>query len=61
LRALTLSIDPERLLQIVEAAEGLWRKTSYADFSMSGLAEASGSAKGTLYLYFATKESRFFG
>ena len=49
----------ERLLQIVEAAEGLWRKTSYAEFTMSGLAEASGFAKGTLYLYFATKESLF--
>ena len=49
----------ERRKQILDAAVGLWRGTQYDAFSMSALAAASGLAKGTLYLYFATKEALF--
>ncbi len=45
--------------QILEAAAELWQKNSFADFKMVDLAGQTGLAKGTLYLYFSTKEQLF--
>ena len=41
---------------ILDAALAVWSVSSYADFTMSAVAGRAGVAKGTLYLYFATKE-----
>jgi AcrR family transcriptional regulator len=41
---------------ILDAALAVWSATSYADFTMSAVAERAGVVKGTVYLYFATKE-----
>lgn len=44
---------------ILEAALKLFRKTSFSGFTMDALAKRLGVAKGTLYLYFRTKEELF--
>ncbi len=45
--------------RIVEAAESIWLETGYDAFRMQDLADALGMAKGTIYLYFETKEEVF--
>lgn len=49
----------ERRRAILDAGLELWNETSYADFTMSAVAERAGVVKGTLYLYFETKEQLF--
>src|SRR6266568_4909739 len=49
----------ERRQAILDAGLELWNETSYADFTMSAVAEKAGVVKGTLYLYFETKEQLF--
>ncbi|MFT2720172.1 TetR/AcrR family transcriptional regulator [Deinococcus sp. A31D244] len=44
---------------ILRAAERLWTTTAYADLSMNQVAREARLAKGTLYLYFDTKEELF--
>ncbi|WP_293911928.1 TetR family transcriptional regulator [Deinococcus sp.] len=44
---------------ILRAAERLWTTTPYADLSMNQVAREVQLAKGTLYLYFETKEELF--
>lgn len=44
---------------ILKSAERLWQNTSYADLSMNQVAREAQLAKGTLYLYFDTKEELF--
>lgn len=44
---------------ILESARGLLATTRHDDVSMSQLARAAGVAKGTLYLYFSTREEVF--
>ena len=44
---------------IMTAALNLWATSSYRALNMSEVAEAAGVAKGTLYLYFETKEHLF--
>ncbi|GAA0499893.1 TetR/AcrR family transcriptional regulator [Deinococcus depolymerans] len=44
---------------ILRAAERLWTTTTYADLSMNQVAREARLAKGTLYLYFDTKEELF--
>jgi AcrR family transcriptional regulator len=46
----------ERRRAIVQAALALWRESTFDEFTMSTLAARLGLAKGTLYLYFETKE-----
>jgi AcrR family transcriptional regulator len=46
----------ERRRAILAAAGALLRSTGFEGFSMSGLAKQTGIAKGTLYLYFETRE-----
>jgi AcrR family transcriptional regulator len=41
---------------ILAAALALWSERSFATLTMAEVAECCGLAKGTLYLYFATKE-----
>ncbi len=44
---------------ILRAAERLWTTTPYAELSMNQVAREVQLAKGTLYLYFKTKEELF--
>lgn len=59
LRARSLAEKRQRRADILRAAEDLWAATSYADLSMNQVASAARLAKGTLYLYFDTKEELF--
>jgi AcrR family transcriptional regulator len=45
-----------RRQQMLATARQLWGQHTVSSFTMNELAEASGVAKGTLYLYFKTKE-----
>lgn len=49
----------QRRDDILRAAERLWAHTPYADLSMNQVARETKLAKGTLYLYFDTKEELF--
>ncbi|MEH6911215.1 MAG: TetR/AcrR family transcriptional regulator [Oceanicoccus sp.] len=44
---------------VLEAAETYFREVGYEAFSMAQLAKNTGVAKGTLYLYFQTREELF--
>ena len=49
----------ERRLAILDTAWQLFQGTPYQQITMSEVAERAGLAKGTLYLYFKTKEELF--
>lgn len=42
---------------ILAAARALWGHATFATFNMGDVAERAGLAKGTVYIYFATKEA----
>jgi len=48
-----------RRVQILESAELLFQEVGYESFSMANLAKTAGVVKGTLYLYFRTREEVF--
>lgn len=48
-----------RRRQLLEAALGLYEATSYDEVKMADVAERAGLAKGTVFLYFPTKEALF--
>ena len=58
-RARNTEDKTERRRIILAAAADLWEKTSYYDLTMTAVAESAGVVKGTVYLYFATKENLF--
>ncbi|PTA69025.1 TetR/AcrR family transcriptional regulator [Deinococcus arcticus] len=58
-RARSAEEKHQRRDDILRAAERLWTTTSYAELSMNQVAREAGLAKGTLYLYFDTKEELF--
>lgn len=60
-RATSEAAKAERRNGILAAAAEAFDRLGYADVSMNWLAERAGVAKGTLYLYFPTKESVFLG
>ena len=49
----------ERRQAILDTAWQMFQQTSYEAVTIAGVAEASGLAKGTVYLYFKTKEELF--
>lgn len=49
----------ERRQAILDIAWQLFQTTSYEAVTMAGVAEAAGLAKGTVFLYFKTKEALF--
>jgi AcrR family transcriptional regulator len=59
MRARSLAEKRQRRADILRAAEDLWTTTPYADLSMNQVASVAQLAKGTLYLYFDTKEELF--
>lgn len=58
-RARNFEDKQARRESILNEALALWEEVSYPDFTMSALAGRLGLAKGTLYLYFPTKEELF--
>ena len=44
---------------VLEAAEAYFLEVGYEAFSMAQLAKKAGLVKGTLYLYFKTREELF--
>lgn len=58
-RARSADEKHQRREEILQAAERLWTSTSYAELSMNQVAREAQLAKGTLYLYFSTKEELF--
>jgi len=48
-----------RRIQILDAAERHFHEVGYEAFSMANLARSAGVVKGTLYLYFKTREEVF--
>lgn len=58
-RARTQEAKTFRRIQILDAAEKYFHEVGYEAFSMAGLARLAGVAKGTLYLYFTTREEVF--
>ena len=58
-RATNPSAKEARGQQILAAAAELLERWSYSDITMDRIAERAGVAKGTLYLYFRTKEALF--
>jgi len=49
-------VSDERKTQILNAAEGVFTKKGLDDARMDDIAEKTGLSKGTLYLYFKSKE-----
>jgi len=61
-RRATASDEKEaRRGRILDAAAELLRSWTLADITMDRIADLAGVAKGTLYLYFRTKEALFLG
>ena len=58
-RATNLSAKEARSQQMLAATAELLERWSYVDITMDRIAERAGVAKGTLYLYFRTKEALF--
>lgn len=59
IRARSAAEKSRRRDDILRAAERLWEVTPYVDLSMNQVAREARLAKGTLYLYFDTKEQLF--
>jgi len=51
----------ERRAAILAVTREVWDGTTYAGFTMADVAERASLAKGTLYLYFKTKEELLLG
>lgn len=49
----------ERRRLLLEAARRLYERSGFAEVAIAGVAAEAGLAKGTVYLYFATKEELF--
>ncbi len=56
LRARRAEDKGERAAAILKAGREIWSRRSWSDFTMGEVAAHAGVVKGTLYLYFATKE-----
>ena len=60
-RAVTEALKNARRDAILAAAKALFFKEPFESIAMSDIAAAAGLAKGTLYLYFRTREEIFLG
>ena len=58
-RAVTDALKDARRLSILDAARALFCAEPFESIAMSQVAAAAGLAKGTLYLYFRTREEIF--
>jgi AcrR family transcriptional regulator len=55
-RARTANDKQLRREQVIRAARQLWRRVDLSGFTMQQVAESAGLVKGTVYLYFKTRE-----
>ena len=46
----------QRVGEILAAGRDLWSRTSWSDFTVGAVAQRAGVVKGTIYLYFPTRE-----
>jgi len=46
----------QRVGEILAAGRDLWSRSSWSDFTVGAVAQRAGVVKGTIYLYFPTKE-----
>jgi AcrR family transcriptional regulator len=53
-------VSDERRAQILNAAEGVFTRKGFEDARMEDIAEKTGLGKGTLYLYFKSKDDIIF-
>jgi AcrR family transcriptional regulator len=58
-RATSANLKQQRKQNIVDTAWELFGQTSYNNITIAQVAEKTGLAKGTVYLYFKTKEELF--
>ncbi|GAB4577637.1 MAG: TetR/AcrR family transcriptional regulator [Anaerolineales bacterium] len=58
-RAISDEQKQERQQNILDTAWTMFQETDYSTVTMAGIAERLGLAKGTIYLYFPTKEELF--
>jgi AcrR family transcriptional regulator len=58
-RAISAEQKSRRRQAVIDCAWRLFQEKDYAEISMNEVAVAAGLAKGTLYLYFETKEALF--
>jgi AcrR family transcriptional regulator len=54
------SVSDERTSQILTAAEGVFTRKGFDEARMEDIAEKTGLSKGTLYLYFKSKDDLIF-
>ncbi len=54
------SVSDERTSQILTAAEGVFTKKGFDEARMEDIADKTGLSKGTLYLYFKSKDDLIF-
>jgi AcrR family transcriptional regulator len=59
-RARNVTQKNQRRLALTAAARELFQKHSFSQISMADVAQKTGMAKGTVFLYFKTKEELFF-
>lgn len=59
-RAITDEQKKERRKEILNTAQYLFEKTPYKSLSMEQIAKKANIAKGTIFIYFKTKEELFF-
>lgn len=60
-RAMSAEAKLERRIQILNAAEELVKRHGHSAISVAEVAKQAGIAKGTVYLYFKTKEEVYLG
>ncbi len=58
-RAMTDSAKAKRAMQILDAAEQLYKTSRFEDIKMVDIAQTAGVSKGTLFNYYTSKESIF--
>ena len=58
-RAVNDELKEQRRQAVLDSAWELFERTAYAEITMAQVAAAAGLAKGTVYLYFKTKEELF--
>src|SRR5476649_1479744 len=46
----------QRVGEILAAGRDLWSRSSWSDFTVGAVAQRAGVVKGTIYLYFPTRE-----
>jgi AcrR family transcriptional regulator len=54
------TVDPNKRLRIMQAAEQLFRTRQFHEIALDEVARVADVGKGTIYLYFSDKEDLFF-